>query len=451
MASIQQSVKSKVNSFKSLNHNVKLLLIFTFTQSIGRSIWMGNVLSTIIYLLSESSPEMLGYASGATGITMTIVVFPSGYFADKIRRDWMLRIAAICGIFSIGILFFADTIILIFVALIIWGLYQGITRPSLEAIFADSVQSGTRSLIYSWRQLISQIGMALGPILNIFLFLLLGDEWDLDILKFVMGFGLIFSFGSLIMMFFFNDKKSLGSSSDSIEFNNDVDVILNLNNKSNNSSSEENTKSNPKSNLESKTELKTKLKFIPVKYIPYILVGCNVIIGLGAGMTVKFFTIFFMEIYTMSPIMVQIISGLTSIATGFSGLIAQHFSKAKGRPQMIFLVQAIATICLIIIATYPPMWVLIIIFITRGSLMNAAQPLSRSILMDFVPKNKRGKWNSLEALAWGLFWNVSAVVGGILIGPTHNFRLNFLVTAGIYIFGTLPIVLLFGNVSKEKN
>ena len=71
--------------------------------------------------------------------------------------------------------------------------------------------------------------------------------------------------------------------------------------------------------------------------------------------------------------------------------------------------------------------------------------------MDFVPKNKRGKWNSLEALAWGLFWNISAVFGGYLIGPTNNFRLNFLVTAGIYVLGTIPIILLFGIVSKENS
>ena len=439
----QQSIKNKINSYKSLNHNVKLVLLFTFVQSIGRSIWMGNVLSTFIYLLSNSSSEMLGLAAGATGITMTIVVFPSGFFADKIRRDWMLRIAAIFGLISIGILFFANTITVIFIALIIWGLYQGITRPSLEAIFADSVQSGTRSLLYSWRQLIGQIGMALGPFLNIILFLILGDEWDLNILKLVMGFGLIFSFGSLIMMFFFNDQKSLGASSDSIPIKNDLNDSLNQDDEFSNSSIKKYSNSNSK--------LKTKLKFIPVSYIPFILVGCNIIIGLGAGMTVKFFTIFFMEIYSMSPIMVQVISGITSIATGFSGLIAQHYSKAKGRPQIIFIVQSTATICLVIIAAYPPVWILIIVFIMRGSLMNASQPLSRSILMDFVPKSKRGKWNSLEALAWGLFWNMSAVFGGYIIGPTNNFRLNFLVTACIYVIGTIPIILLFGIVIKENN
>lgn len=83
--------------------------------------------------------------------------------------------------------------------------------------------------------------------------------------------------------------------------------------------------------------------------------------------------------------------------------------------------------------------------------MNSSQPLSRSILMDVVPKRSRGKINSVEALAWGLFWNVSAVLGGILVGPTLNFRLCFIVTTGLYVIGTLPVLLLIPLVAREKS
>ena len=84
--------------------------------------------------------------------------------------------------------------------------------------------------------------------------------------------------------------------------------------------------------------------------------------------------------------------------------------------------------------------------------MNAAQPLSRSILMDVVPKKNRGKWNSLETLAWGFFWNFSAAIGGYLIGDEDpNFRLNFIVTASVYIIGIIPILFLIPLVSKERS
>ena len=82
--------------------------------------------------------------------------------------------------------------------------------------------------------------------------------------------------------------------------------------------------------------------------------------------------------------------------------------------------------------------------------MNASQPLSRSILMDVVPKKHRGGVNALQALAWGLFWNVSAALGGFLIGPANDFRLCLVITGTIYVIGTLPILILIPLVSREK-
>jgi len=82
--------------------------------------------------------------------------------------------------------------------------------------------------------------------------------------------------------------------------------------------------------------------------------------------------------------------------------------------------------------------------------MNARQPHSRSILMDVVPKSNRGKVNSLETLARGMFWNFSAAIGGFLIGTNNNFRLCFIVTTSLYIIGTLLILVIIPLVVKEK-
>ncbi|MFX1507512.1 MAG: MFS transporter, partial [Promethearchaeota archaeon] len=181
-----------------------------------------------------------------------------------------------------------------------------------------------------------------------------------------------------------------------------------------------------------------------------ILLISNLLIGFGAGMTIKFFPIFFMKQYDMTPIPVQLIMGTTSILTGLTSIYAQKFSLKRGRAEMIFFVQGIATACLFIISFYPPILILVPIFLARGSLMNASQPLSRSILMDIVPKRNRGKVNSIQTLSWGMFWNFSAAIGGFLIGPNNNFRLCFIVTTSLYVIGTLLILIIIPLVSKEK-
>jgi len=231
--------------------------------------------------------------------------------------------------------------------------------------------------------------------------------------------GIIVSLSSTFVLFFFKDEHSLGNESESI-MQDATDQPAEI--------ARQNTKT--------------------AKKIAILLVTSNVMIGMGAGMSIKFFPVFFRSLYNMQPISVQLIMGITSIFTGLFGLLAQYFSKKKGRGEMIFAVQFSATVCLIFIGFYPAIFFLVPLFILRGALMNAAQPLSRSILMDVVPKKHRGKWNSIETVAWGLFWNASAVVGGFLIGD-NNFQRCFFITAGIYLIGTIPILMLIPLVKKE--
>jgi MFS family permease len=409
-------------STKKANHNVRLAFLFSFFTNFGRGIWSGNVLSAFIFFFAYESNTVLGWTSGVMGIAMTLTVFPAGYLADKFRRDIILKIAAVVGTVCLLVLIFGQNLLSIFVSLGFWGIYQGFTGPSLEAILADSTVSGNRSKLYSWLHLVRQGSGAIGPFVNVMLFIFLGDEWDLPILKKVMLIGMLITFISIGLMFFFNDKRSLGETSESLSNN---------------------------GNIEEGTTNKMQRKRNQIIF--GILISSSLIIGIGAGMTIKYFGIFFIEEYTLQPIAVQLIMGVTSIVTGLAGIIAQQLSKRKGRIQMIFIFDLTATICLFIIAMYPTLWIMIPIFIMRGSLMNAGEPLSRSILMDIVPKKHRAKVNSISTIAWGLFWNASAVLGGYLIGNTRpfNFRLNFIVTACIYVVGVIPLIFLFPLVGHE--
>ncbi|MHA1111059.1 MAG: MFS transporter [Promethearchaeota archaeon] len=409
--------------YKKLNHNVRLSFLYSIFQNFGRGIWSGNILSAYIFFFADESNTILGWTSGVMGITMTLVVLPAGYFADKFRRDIILKIAAVVGFASLLVLIFWNSLTAIFISLGLWGLYQGFTRPSLESILADSTISGDRSKMYSRLHLVRQLSSSIGPFINVILFLILGDSWDLITLKIVMIVGMVISMVSIGLMFLFNDNRSLGDSSESLIATDEAG-------------------NNLKNNEFGKINLTVFL----------ILIFSSLIIGIGAGMTIKYFGIFFIEEYTLQPIAVQLIMGTTAIVTGVAGIIAQRLSKFRGRIQMIFAFELAATLCLFIIATYPPLWVLIPVFIMRGSLMNAGEPLSRSVLMDIVPKKHRGKVNSIQTISWGLLWNASAVLGGYLVGDVRpfNFRLNFLVTASVYVIGVFLLVFIFRKVANEE-
>jgi MFS family permease len=418
---------------RSMNYNVKLVFAFSATSSLGRGIWMGNVLSLYISIfvtdltfLGMQDNELLGLTSIASGIFMTLFVFPAGALADKFRRDIILKIATVFGLAGLIILIAGNSFTLILISMALWGLFNAMVRPSLESIFADSVESGYRSKLYSWAHLVRQAAMALGPFINVGLFAIFGNVHNLVVYRRVMAIGYAISFISIAIMMFFKDKRSLDKKSEAI--------------------ADEVAITNGDVGLSRISKLDTNKA---AKLIPILLVSANVIVGIGAGMTIKFFPVFFKDAYILAPMAIQAIMGATSLATGLMGIGSQKISLKLGRVQTIFLVQFIATACLLVITIYPPLWILIPIFIFRGSFMNAAQPLSRSIIMDIIPKKNRGKWNSVEAIAWGLFWNASAFIGGFLVGY-DRFYLCFITTAFVYILGHVPIILLMPLVGKER-
>jgi MFS family permease len=425
--------------FRSMNYNVKLVFAFYATSSLGRGIWMGNVLSLYISIfvtdltfLGMQDNELLGLTSVASGLFMTIFVFPAGALADKYRRDLILKIASIFGVAGLIILIISNiftpvvNFTLILVSMACWGLFNALARPSLESIFADSVESGYRSKLYSWGHMIRQAAMALGPFINVGLFAIFGNVHNLVVYRRVMAIGYAISFISIAIMMFFKDRKSLDKKSEAI-----AEEVTKVNG---------DARTNRMANMDSSKA---------AKLIPILLVSGNVIIGIGAGMTIKYFPVFFKEVYVLAPMSIQAIMGATSLATGLMALSSQKISLKLGRVQTIFLVQFIATSCLLVISVYPHIGILIPIFIMRGSFMNAAQPLSRSIIMDIIPKKNRGKWNSVEAIAWGLFWNASAFIGGFLVGD-NRFALCFITTTFVYILGLVPIILLMPLVGKER-
>ena len=85
-------------------------------------------------------------------------------------------------------------------ALVLWGAFQGFNRPALEALLADSIPTRGRSKTYAWLHLVRQVAMATGPFLNVFMFLFLGNEWHLNVLRIVMIVGLLISAVSVLAL-----------------------------------------------------------------------------------------------------------------------------------------------------------------------------------------------------------------------------------------------------------
>ncbi len=440
-----------------MNWNIRLAFLFTFTAALG-----GGIIYTALAVFVTQGLGQVNYVLGnmftISGITSTVFIFPSSYFADKFRRDWLIRVSVISGVFAQLCLIFSTTLtatpqkalLFLFLSQLLAGLTWGLSGPASQALIADSVESGNRSELFAYLHFVNLAANATGPFLAAGMTLILGDNWTIEVLRNIILVGAFFNILSFLVIVWSSDNKTVVShrevsSSPTVEDEQATGKVI-----------QRNTKED--------TEYKFLGRYFSYDiYIPAIITMSGIIIGFGAGMTVAFFPVLFADPdigYGLKPFLTYIIFGITNLTTGVMGIVAQKSIKLLGRVGAMFLTQGLAVICLLGIIINLVLYqndlihfelgliLLICFFISRNALMNAAGPISRSIVMDIVPSRERARWNSLEALAWGMFWSVSASIGGFVVDRL-GFVYVFLCTATLYTIGTLLLLRIRHRVPQE--
>ncbi|RLN77594.1 hypothetical protein BBJ28_00000438 [Nothophytophthora sp. Chile5] len=179
---------------------------------------------------------------------------------------------------------------------------------------------------------------------------------------------------------------------------------------------------------------------LSTEHVPYILFTSDFILSNGAGMTINFFPLFFMKEYGLTPVQVSALFLAQPIVVLVLSYVGQKSSRTLGRMPIIVWTRMAATACLLCMAYAQPLQLQIVLFLMRGGMMRCSQPLRRSVLMDFVRREVRARWNALEGISVFSF-SGSAMIGGYLV-DMYDYRTCFFITSFVYFSGLCLELLL---------
>lgn len=444
-----------------LEHNVRLVYMFTLTFWAARSIIFQQVLSGYVFVLTESN-KPVGIVKGIQGILQLVFTLPAGYVADHFRRDNVLRAAGLIGLVSAAVTFAAfdvGSIQLLYVAFGAWGIFNAFQSPAMEALFADSVPHGQRSRPFTVKYVLMNVALVLGPFISIFLFWHYGDRWQLRELRVVLLCGTAIGAAALFVLFYFNDdeahevKEDARQQRQAQQAQQEEEQYL-LDYESQNESMEI-----PRAEIIDYQSLDQTVHSddgienksfcgLTRRHVPTLLFVSDLIINNGAGMTINFFPLFFFQEYQLSPVDVNVLFVLQPFLIVLLSLLAQHLSSTCGRMPVIVSTRMASTCFLLWMSYAQPLWLQAVLFLLRGGTMRCSQALRRSVLMDHVPRKQRARWNSLEGLTV-FSWSGSAVIGGYLI-DAYGYRYCFKLTAIVYFAGLLVEMLLLPITHRSE-
>eukprot|EP00892_Ulva_mutabilis_P002491 jgi/Ulvmu1/12242/UM086_0033.1 len=188
------------------------------------------------------------------------------------------------------------------------------------------------------------------------------------------------------------------------------------------------------------------------EWVPSMVFSADLMSGLASGMTIKFFPIFFMDEALLSPMVNSLLFACTPLGIAAAMFLAHRLSLRVGRVPAILTMRWAGVALLLLMAAAPGLWpvpaAILPIYLARTACANASTALARSILMDFVPKDRRGRWSSLDGVT--IFgWSGSAMLGGYLLDRC-GFSAVFAVTAAMQFSGSLLLASLLPVVPRHE-
>lgn len=487
-----------------INHNVLLTLILDVLYGISDSLWSGTVFVAYLKRWSGGQNYLVGNVEAVNGLAVLVSALPVGYLADKYGRSRVIKaggiLIACTAVAHLMLIRYIGpstestesktqshvTVVLLSIIMAMWGIGGGIATGPCDALYADSTPAGERSQYYFYMFVCYMLASCCGPLLAIIMFQTMGDNWDLYHLQVVLYVGLSLEFFNALLMLLFDDAKALDENT-SDDGDEDTAATMTARTIREQTSSEATADTEPESNTPSTLdlngdgdamdELRRPLLTGDVDHedannniaseiseedllrkrqrrIPYILFFSSFVMAMGSGMTIKFFPLFFKDQVGFSPTQVQGIYVLAPLTMALFSSVATSMARWFGRVQTVMLMSTGGVACLLAMVFgfdhyfHQHKYQLVVMYLLRTALMNCTYPLFGSILMDFVPKQERARWKSLESISQ-FGWCGSAALGGY-ISDRFSYNHTFGVTALLQGIGIILFAFLLPLVPRRE-
>lgn len=168
----------------------------------------------------------------------------------------------------------------------------------------------------------------------------------------------------------------------------------------------------------------------------------NLITGIGAGLSIPFFNLYFKNVFSVGTSLIGILFSAQQflIITGL--LIAPIVAERIGKIKTVVFSQLLSIPFLITLGITHILDLAVIAFFIRAAMMNMAQPLYLNFAMEKVSHDEQALTNALLTIAFTAGWGASASIGGALI-ESFSYSIPFFTTSALYLLSTFMTFSFF--------
>ena len=397
-----------IRKMAGFNRNVKLFLAQIFIMGIYSGIY-GVVFN--LYVLDRGfGMDFLGLLLSVSLLATSLASIPAGMLCDRFDRKKLIVGSSVFSGLAMLPLFLSPSPSIMLASSALSGMLGTIAIVCATPFLTDNCERDEAVHVFSsssaltWAAMV--IGSALGGMLPMLLPLLplQASRYQVTLVA-----SMLLVFGGCALLLFLKDTKCVVKKRNS--------PLLNW-----------------------KIPSADTLKFTSI----------SIIIGIGAGMIVPYFNVYFTKFIHASVFQTGLIFAVANVFMVAGFIVIPHLAAKIGRARSAVITQAASLPFLIIMAITTNILAASAAYIMRMFLMNMASPAQTSLQMEVIHPEERGFAVGLMSTGNSMAVAASTYISGtLLVGG--NYVLPFVITILAYIVAAALLYYFFGNTEKRMS
>jgi len=178
----------------------------------------------------------------------------------------------------------------------------------------------------------------------------------------------------------------------------------------------------------------------------WLLIGkfawCNLWIGLGAGLVIPFFNLYFVKRFGAGSGQIGFYFSVSQVFTLLAVLAAPAIARRAGKVRTVVLMELLSLPFLVSLGAERVLAVAVASFWARASLMQMSTPIGSAFAMELLPQRLRATANSVMSMSWNLLWAASTAASGWMM-QRYGYAIPYYLTAVCYAVSAVSYYLFF--------
>lgn len=374
-----QALRDYVATLRRFSRNARLFLTYALLSGLGTGIW--NVMFNI-YLLR------LGYATTFVGLFWMVdmlfhglFAFPAGLIGDKIGRRKTFILATSFNILARGALLFTRDPTLLLMLAALGGMGEGFHAVAGAPFMMENSEPEERPHLFSLNASLMMfstfVGSLSGGLLPLFWAGVLAvPAVDPSAARWALVISLPLTFVALVPLAVIREKPV-----ELVESFSDLFALRNV-----------------------------------VHYgVIFKLTLCSVLVGIGFGMTSRFFNLFFNMAHDTPDDQVGLFLAIGALGSAATVLLSPYITRRWGMARGTMLSTIASIPFLLFMAAFSNLPLVVFFFVVRGAIYYISMPLRNQLSMMFVVSRERATTAGMTHMAFDLGGGAGAFLAGVMI------------------------------------